>query len=358
MTQEQISFIQTRMDYKFRNTELLIQAFTRRSYAEENDGCDNEVLEFIGDKALDFVVVKYLSDNYGCVAQDYATFPDELMNQYLSDYDEGELTQMKAKLVQKKMLAHRVDELGFADFLRLGEGDILTHINERESVKEDLFEAIIGAVAIDSNWDVDAIEGVMMCMLQPDAELEDENGGYNYVGIVQDWASQKWGELPMYHCQEYSETYMYTGPYIMGRAHSVINHRYKYMCYLKIPGIDDIFLDMGDSERAARMNVAEAAFAYIERNDLWPSIKDEISNPNVDDAIGQLEILARRGYFSIPTYEFEESHDEDGNPIWNAKCKIEEINRSFSAINSSKKTAKKQAAYKMLGYVLEHYEEE
>ena len=53
--------IQNHIDYHFNNPDLLEQAFTRKSYSAENGGCDNEVLEFIGDKVLDFIVVKYLS---------------------------------------------------------------------------------------------------------------------------------------------------------------------------------------------------------------------------------------------------------------------------------------------------------
>lgn len=84
------------------------------------------------------------------------------------------------------------------------------------------------------------------------------------------------------------------------------------------------------------------------------SIRDEIENPNREDAINQLEILARRGYFSIPTYNFEETHDNNGNPIWKCKCHIEEYKDCFfHEISYSKKDAKKGAAYSMLLYMLE-----
>lgn len=81
-------------------------------------------------------------------------------------------------------------------------------------------------------------------------------------------------------------------------------------------------------------------------------IRDEIENPNHDDAINQLEILARRRYFSIPTYEFNESYDNNGNPLWKCKCHIKQKECSFTKISSSKKDAKKDAAFSMLLYVL------
>ena len=60
--------VQGQIGYDFKNLDLLQQAFTRRSYTAENGGENNEVLEFIGDKALDFVIVKLLIQKYGHLA--------------------------------------------------------------------------------------------------------------------------------------------------------------------------------------------------------------------------------------------------------------------------------------------------
>ena len=70
MTQEEFVTVQNRIDYRFKNKDLLHQAFTRKSYAEENGGCDNEVLEFIGDKVLDLVVVKHITESFGLYTHD------------------------------------------------------------------------------------------------------------------------------------------------------------------------------------------------------------------------------------------------------------------------------------------------
>ena len=88
------------------------------------------------------------------------------------------------------------------------------------------------------------------------------------------------------------------------------------------------------------------------------SIRDEIENPNRDEAIGQLEILARRGYFSIPTYDFTQEYDNNGNPVWKSECHIAEYDVYCDADSSSKKDAKKDSAYEMLLYVLGYEEEE
>lgn len=103
------------------------------------------------------------------------------------------------------------------------------------------------------------------------------------------------------------------------------------------------------------MAVCKLAYEYLEKHDMLFSIRDEIENPNFESSINQLEILARRGYFSLPTYNYNETHDQDGNPIWECQCHIRECDQSFSAVSSSKKAAKKDSALQMLNYVLETY---
>ena len=66
MSQERIDEIEGKIHYHFQSPELLVQAFTRRSFSEECvNYCDNEKLEFVGDKALDLIVVKKLTKLFG-----------------------------------------------------------------------------------------------------------------------------------------------------------------------------------------------------------------------------------------------------------------------------------------------------
>ena len=77
MTQNNLTFIQDQIGYKFNNLDLLQQAFIRRSYSEENGGENNEVLEFIGDKVLDLFVVKYLTEKYGYMLSECEDYDSE-----------------------------------------------------------------------------------------------------------------------------------------------------------------------------------------------------------------------------------------------------------------------------------------
>ena len=96
MAKDGVSFIQDQIGYTFRNTDLLRQAFVRRSYAEENGGEGNEVLEFIGDTVLDMVVVKLLAEKYGSFTPTYKEWPPRKdYNEYLCRFREDELTRRK-----------------------------------------------------------------------------------------------------------------------------------------------------------------------------------------------------------------------------------------------------------------------
>ena len=205
MEQNDFIFIQSQIGYTFNNLDLLQQAFTRRSYSEENGGENNEVLEFIGDKVLDLFVVKLLiSQNSNAVGlykkhdtklkntwaymTEQKTFPGE--NVLVSDYSEAELTETKKLLVQKKTLANRIDELGIGYCLLMGSGDTQQNIGQENSVKEDLFEAILGAIAIDCNWDMEKLQNAVEIMLSPKSVLADGDAE-DYPTMMQEWSSPR-----------------------------------------------------------------------------------------------------------------------------------------------------------------------
>ena len=351
MNEKDLRFIQDQIGYNFHNEDLLQQAFVRRSYSKENGGEDNEVLEFIGDKVLDLIVIKLLAEKYGCFISDNKDFdPNEEFDEFECSKNEAELTELKKKLVQKKTLADRITVLDLGNFLIMGKGDIQNNINEEISVKEDLFEAIIGAVALDSNWDMEALQDVVQIMLDPDSYFNEDIKD-NYVQFIQEWTLKKYGMVPWYHFEKASQAVWYF-PFDGISSPYNGNPELKHTCLLKLGKLDIIFRSFGTSKNESRKAVCALAYKELERNNMLLSISDEIPNPNINDAINQLEILARRGYFSIPLYEFEQEYDNNGNPIWKCTCHITEITTYFCAKSSSKKQAKKQAAYQMLKYTL------
>ncbi len=344
--------VQKQIGYNFKNEDLLQQAFVRKSYAKENGGADNEILEFVGDRALEIFVTKYLMKLYGYFLSETDDFDKENdYDEYYSECSEGELTELKKRLVQGRTLANRINNFGWNEHLIVGKGDLKNNIYMKDSVKEDLFEAIIGAVTIDSDWNFEKIESVIEYMLDPDLELK-SGDTFDFVRIVQDWYRTKYGKSPIIECYD-NNSLGFVVPIGYGNSSG------RYRCELDLQNLNNSFnmssrhfCGFGHSKIEAKRDLCLKIYKYLEENQLLKTIRDEIDNPNKDQSINQLETLARRGYFSIPVYSFKEIHDRDGNPIWNAECHIAEYPITMNSRNTSKKEAKKNAAFKMLKYVL------
>ena len=226
-------------------------------------------------------------------------------------------------------------------------GDEKNGARDKDSVKEDLFEAILGAVAIDSRWDIKKMQDAVEVMLCPGQFLFDEN----HVRDITQWTIDEYGCVPETCFDRYRH------PYAFLQA-PVPNYFARCECYLTLGEYEFPFRATGDSRAEARDNVFRFAYQHLKEKGLLHSIKDEIEEPSEAMAINQLETLARRDYFDLPKYKYTETHDKDGNPKWTVTCSINDLDEEFSSESNSKKTAKKKAALKMLNYVLENYDEE
>ena len=127
---------QTVIAYTFRTEDLLRQALTHSSYANEHQmrkHADNERLEFLGDAVLEVISSAYLYEKY-------------------PDCTEGELTKMRASLVCEPSLAACSREIRLGEYLLLGRGEDATGGRKRDSVLSDAFEALIGAIYLDGGF--------------------------------------------------------------------------------------------------------------------------------------------------------------------------------------------------------------
>lgn len=132
--------LETVLGYEFRTPELLVRALTHRSLAREmaheNGGEDaaaashNERLEFLGDAVLNLVVAEAL----------FALHPE---------WQEGELTRVRARLVSRQHLAWVAAEIGLGKFLRLSKGEERSGLRRKSTVLSDSMEAVIGALFLD-----------------------------------------------------------------------------------------------------------------------------------------------------------------------------------------------------------------
>jgi ribonuclease-3 len=127
--------LEARLRYKFRNPLLLAEALTHPSLGHETQRhhFDNQRLEFLGDAVLQLVFTEYL----------FEQFPDAA---------EGMLTKSRARLVSREGLRAMAEELGLGRFMMLGRGEEAAGGRERASLLSDAFEALIGAIYLDSDY--------------------------------------------------------------------------------------------------------------------------------------------------------------------------------------------------------------
>lgn len=123
---------------KFKNQNLLKQAFTHRSYLNENPAWKNighnERLEFLGDAVLELAVTEKL----------YHLYPEK---------PEGELTSIRAALVNTIMLSQMADRLNINDFLLLSRGEAKDLGKGRQYILANAFEALVGALYLDQGYE-------------------------------------------------------------------------------------------------------------------------------------------------------------------------------------------------------------
>jgi ribonuclease-3 len=175
---EHLDDVQKKIGYWFDNEDLLLQAFTRSSYSSQHGGENNEVLEFLGDRVLDFYVVKVIADRFGFVKSQSDYYDEENdLDEYciVAHKNEADFTELKKQIVSNETLAKTIDKLGLFKYMYLGDTDLENpkFKDNLIKVKADLFEAILGAVAIDSDWNQDELQNVVEFMLQIDDFLAD-----------------------------------------------------------------------------------------------------------------------------------------------------------------------------------------
>ena len=127
--------LETRLKYKFRNALLLAEALTHPSLGHETQRhhFDNQRLEFLGDAVLQLIFTEWLFDR----------FPK---------FSEGQLTKMRSGLVSRDGLKMHAARLALGQHLMMGRGEESSGGRERSSALADAYEALIGAIYLDSDY--------------------------------------------------------------------------------------------------------------------------------------------------------------------------------------------------------------
>lgn len=216
----------TALDYSFSRSELLRQAVTHRSFGAPN----NERFEFVGDSILNYTVARMLFDHFPKLS-------------------EGELSRLRANLVNQSTLAEIAQQLKLGDYLYLGEGELKSGGFNRPSILADAVEAIFAAISFDS--DFMAAERVVRRLYQERVvAIDPSKHAKDAKTRLQEALQARRLSLPRYSILSQS-----------GEAHE---QSFRVQCDLAELGI--ITTGDGVSRRGAEQQAADAALLLLEQH--------------------------------------------------------------------------------------------
>ncbi|MCB1136566.1 MAG: ribonuclease III [Chlamydiia bacterium] len=226
------SEIERNLGYRFQDRSLLAQAFVHRSYVNEHkdigDG-HNERLEFLGDSVLGLIVADYLY-------------------RYLPNTPEGELSHLRSRLVEASCCVSYVEALGIEHYVLLGKGERLNQGRGRDSIRADLFEALVGAIYLDGG--LDAARGFIFKNFSKQIDAVMRQPMRNWKAELQDYSQKRYHEAPSYTILNES------GP----------DHQKTFEVSVTMNG-EEVGRGMGSSKKEAQQIAASDALERLEGKD-------------------------------------------------------------------------------------------
>ncbi len=180
--EEKFLEFENKLEFSFSNKRLLKEAFTHRSYINENRNCGwphNERLEFLGDAVLELVVTDYL----------YHKYPE---------VTEGELTSYRAALVNTQSISEGASMWNMNDYLLLSRGEAKDEGKARQYILADTFEAVIGAIYLDKGYEM-AQEFIAKSLFHKTDEMVRKELWKDAKSNFQEKAQEMEGVTPAYH---------------------------------------------------------------------------------------------------------------------------------------------------------------
>ena len=209
----------------------------------------------------------------------------------------------------------------------MGKGDAKNNVQNEPSVEEDLFEAIIGAVTVDSKWNLDAIVAVAEALIDFDSFFENEIEDDNYIGELQRLFDDERIEKPQFMYKKAENGYACT---IFG--------------FFGTYGINQT--SFGLNKASARNNAARQVLVDLrERGYVLNIYEEEVGKPSETFALKQLNELVQKKLVSNPTYKFEYVEEKKQ---WMCEVEIDELDPYFYDFGYSKKEAQRKAVYCLL----------
>ena len=228
------------IQYYPRNWKLFLQALLHRSYLQflDEPWNSNERLEFLGDAILNFIVAEHLFTSY-------------------PEMEEGELTKLRSRLVNRKILAQCAKELHLSDYLLLSSSASQSIYNGSESIIADAVESVIGAIYLDGGMEA-AQKFIYISLLKNYGVFNTAVADDNYKSTLLEYAQARSLGVPRYSVVQED------GPEHDRRF--TIEVSIGARCYGK---------GLGRSKKEAEQSAAAKALEYIKLNSIPSKVDDE-----------------------------------------------------------------------------------
>jgi ribonuclease III len=237
--------LEQRTGYKFRNSLLLAEALTHPSLGHETQRhhFDNQRLEFLGDAILQLIFTEHL----------YRLFPH---------FSEGQLTKLRSRLVSREGLKVHAINIGLGTYLMMGRGEEASGGRQRASILADAFEALVGAIYLDSNLEV--VRRFVLEEAQSDIQrLTQQPLEVNPKGQLQEILQAISPKSPIY------EIVSQTGP----------EHQKKFVAKVVWDGVE-----LGSGEGSSKKQAETAAALTALKAKKWESKPAQQDPPPAEDA--------------------------------------------------------------------------
>ena len=320
--------IEKKIKYTFKDKTLLMQAFTRSSFCNENKRyggrgyVSNEVLEFFGDSVLSTAIISLLLKEK----------TERYEHGIYTELHEGDFSNIRSKLSDKRNLSQSMAELGLQKFLQMGEGDAKLGIENEPSVMEDLFESIIGAVYIDCGMDIPTVIKTVSAMLDVSKYFTENTPPIqSHKNSLQEFCADKKHRLPAPVYKTVSES----GP----------DHKKSYERAVYV-GDRLVATGSGKNLKLADAAAAEAALEVLRRELESAAIKSS-------DALVRIKEFAAKN--KQPSPEFRDLGESPSStvqkPEFIIECRV--MGKSATGTAPSKQEARVLAAEKLLSIFAE-----
>lgn len=173
--------LEHKLNYYFNDRNLLKNALLHKSFGNENKkykNINNERLELLGDAVLGLIVAEYLYNNY-------------------KKANEGTIAKMKSMIVSEPILAKISRKIGAGNFLLLSKGEELTGGRDRDSILGDLFEAMLGAIYLDSGFS-EAKFFALTHLKDYIEHIEENEDIMDFKTLLQEYSQKNFKLIPKY----------------------------------------------------------------------------------------------------------------------------------------------------------------